>query len=106
MIVFHGCASPKAPRSWASPTGSVRSSLRLAAINGWRNSFHEPTVARIVNVITAGRAIGRTTWVNVLNRPAPSMAAASSISTGICSMNCFITKMPTASNISGRISPA
>ena len=61
MIVFHGSAEPNAPRSCARPTGSVRNSFLFAAINGWRNSFHVPTVARMASVMTAGRALGRMT---------------------------------------------
>ncbi len=58
---------------------------------------------------SAGRAIGRTTWISVVNVPAPSIAAACSTSTGSTSMFAFISQLAngmrtvqyTATSVSG-----
>ena len=52
-------------------------------MSGPKKSFHEYTRWKIATAITTGQACGRITEMSVRNGPAPSIAAASSISRGI-----------------------
>ena len=52
--------------------------------------------------MSAGRAIGNTTYQNVCNVGAPSIRAASSMLTGTVSKNCFMMNTLAASTMSGK----
>ena len=56
--------------------------------------FHRSRKVKIASVIQAGLTRGITMRQKMVNSPAPSMRAASSISSGIVVMNCRIRKTP------------
>ena len=55
----------------------------LVSVNAITNSFHAAMNVKMNAVTIPGSANGRTTLKSVLIRPQPSMAAASSISSGM-----------------------
>src|SRR5690606_24074083 len=69
--------------SWATPLVRVKSSGLCEATMKWDSSFHEAWKDRMMMVMTAGSAIGRTIDQKIRNVPAPSMRAASSTLAGM-----------------------
>ena len=61
------------------------------AVDGRDLLFHVPTTESRSTVTIAGFSSGSATWKNVRHSPAPSMRAASSISSGTAS--CVYTRM-------------
>ncbi len=49
---------------------------------------------KIASAPTPGFIMGKTIWLKVLSSPAPSILAASSISPGMLSANCFMRNTP------------
>ena len=67
-------------------------------------TFQRFCTDRRIRVSQAGRTFGITIFQKVFHWPAPSIRAASSRESGICSMNCFIRYRPREEDTAGRIS--
>ncbi len=65
-----------------SPTGTVMDCSSWMNTSAYRNSFHDSVNAKIADATSPGAARGSSTRRNALIRPAPSMRAASSSSSG------------------------
>ena len=67
-------------------------------------SFQVPTAAKIATTVRAGRVAGKTIRQAIDQSLAPSTRAASSMSRGVCSMNCRSRKVKNPpANSAGRI---
>ena len=67
------------PANWAMTSGTVCAGWRVR-ISAKKNSFHASMKAKIAAAKSGGHEIGRMTYQNVANVPAPSTAAACSMS--------------------------
>ena len=89
VIRFHTCSPPAPAFERAvqrfSPTVTGSSCSSVSTASGRKKLFHVPTIESSSTVTIAGRSSGRATWKNVRISPAPSMRAASSISSGTAS---------------------
>jgi hypothetical protein len=88
-----------------TPVVSVSSDGDECATRIMEKLFHDPWNDKIISVIRAGRAMGRTTDQYVRKMPAPSIFAASSMPGGTVRKNCRMMNTPAASVTSGRIIP-
>ena len=87
-----GPQSPtRLPTNALIATGSVRAWVAVST-TGIRNSFQASSATKMLVAAKPGAASGTTTLQSVRRRPAPSMAAACSSSSGIVAMNDVISQ--------------
>jgi hypothetical protein len=86
-----------------TPTGRVYIFGVCATMRGHRKAFQLPMKLKIASVASAGLTRGITILMNMPNSETPSILAASSRSSGMVDMNCFIRNTPKALIIPGNI---
>lgn len=84
--------SPSSPLNNANPTGRVTASL-VVIMRANKNSFHAMMKQKIPAVISPSAAMGKTILRMTCNRVEPSTRAASSVSSGMPSINPLIIQM-------------